>query len=345
MIGVMPDGAAFWIGLASCGLLAVAIAHAWQIRGRLPAANRRLATIQIALLLLCFAASAALLVRESARDTDSDEARRRWHQLGAGIIEGISGLAVVAHTAGETILLAVHDNKEPGQKRLSLIVRGPSDISMRPVSWKGEPLAIDLEAICRVPGDQSFVALTSRGALYRLHLNVASGEATFAAPPAGVPNAAEERQFEGFDIQVVNGQTIACWADRGDNAAPGVIFCASVDTTSMTFAEPQTLAVKAPWPTEHTRHISDLRILPSGTVLVASASDPGNAGPFAGAIYAAATVTAGAHGSSLLAAEPATRLFTTSRKIEALEVLPGATGGMVLGSDDENLGGAVLFSW
>lgn len=336
----MGDDVAFWIGVASCGLLALAIVHAWLVR------QRSAANVQIALLLLCFAASAALLIRERTSRADDDEARPAWHQLGVGITEGISGLAVVEHSARETILLAVHDNKEPGQKRLSLVVRNASgDINTREVSWMGEPLAIDLEAICRVPGDESFAALTSRGALYRLHLNVASSEATFAAPAAGVPNAAEERQFEALDIQVVNGQTIACWAERGDNAAPGIIFCSTVDPATMIFAEPQALQVKAPWPTEQTRHISDLRILPNGTVLVASASDPGNAGPFAGAIYAAASVTPAADRPTLLAAEPATRLFTTSRKIEALELLPGAAGGMVLGSDDEDLGAAVLFGW
>jgi hypothetical protein len=336
----MEDDVAFWIGAASCALLALAIVHAWLTPGR------RAAKAQIALLLLCLAASAALLLRHRANTGDGDETRPSWHQLGVGITEGISGLAVVEHSARETILLAVHDNKEPGQKRLSLVVRDAlGRVSTRQVSWKGEPLAVDLEAICRVPGDQSFVALTSRGALFRLQVNVAAGEATFASEPAGVPNAAEERQFEALDMQLVNGLPIVCWAERGDNATPATIFCSSVDTATLTFAEPQALEVKAPWPTEHTRHISDLRILPSGTVLAASASDPGNARPFTGAIYAAASVALGPDRLTLLAADPPTRLFTTSRKIEALELLPGAAGGMVLGSDDENLGAAVLFGW
>jgi hypothetical protein len=41
-----------------------------------------------------------------------------------------------------------------------------------------------------------------------------------------------------------------------------------------------------------------------------------------------------------------TRLLVAEKnKIEALEFIPGADGGMVLGSDDEKCGGAIYFNW
>ena len=125
-----------------------------------------------------------------------------------------------------------------------------------------------------------------------------------------------------------------------------MIFCSTIEPATLTFGEAHPLEVRAPWPTEHTRHISDLRLLSDATILAASAADPGDDGPFSGAVYIARTLQPAADRVELITAQPATRLFTTTaHKIEAIELVPGADGGLLIGSDDENLGAAVLFTW
>lgn len=336
-----------WILAAISGAMLICIGLALRTRGRVTGHGRGSMSLQVALLALSLLGLAALWMSRKSAPAPQQEMGSEWHQVGGGITEGISGLALVEQNASSLTLLAVHDNKEPGQKRLSLIHRDAVGVvATRAVSWKDEPLAIDLEAVCRMPGDASFLALTSRGALYRLNINVAAAEATFAGPPAGVPNSAEDRQFEALDVQLLGAQTVACWAERGgDNGEAGVIFCARFEPATMMFGNLHTAAVHGPAPPEHARHVADLRILPDGALLAASASDPDNAGPFTGAIYVAGLLTAAADGLQLSTSAATTPLFSTTHKIEAIEVVPGTSGGLVIGSDDENHGGAVRFGW
>ena len=330
----------------ACGGLAAAIVLALFLRRDRSGKLRRIALVQIVLLLLSIASLIWLIVRQPASSAPNPEGQREWQLVGHGITEGISGLALIAADANEASFVAVHDNKQPGEKRLSIVRRRGGRIEARPLAWTGEPLPIDLEAICRQPETAStFLALTSRGSVYRFTLR-SDAEVSFDPTPVGVPNSAEERQFESFDVQRIGTQTFACWAERGDTAALGVVFCSTFDPPTLTFGEPRPLEVRAPWPAEHTRHISDLRLLTDGTILAASAADPGNDGPFSSAVYIAGTLQPTADGPQLSTAEPATRLFTTTaHKIEAIELVPGPHGGLLIGSDDENLGAAVLFTW
>lgn len=345
----MPNVTDQWLVGGIAGALAICIVLALAIRRHAAAGGRRVVVAQIVILAAC---AVLLLVwamlRQPSGQQSNEETRPEWKLVGESITEGISGLAWTGNTAEGAGFLAVHDNKQPGQRRLSHIRRDPrGQIQVRPLTWKTEPLPVDLEAICRIPGHTAgYLALTSKGALYRFTFDVSTSEITVEAAPAGVPNAAEERQFESFDVQHVGAATVACWADRGDKDAPGVIFCSTLDTATLTFGEPQPLEVRAPWPTAHTRHISDLRLLTNGTIIAASASDPGDDGPFAGAVYIAGSLQPVGDTLQLSPSLVPSRLFTTTtRKIEALELVPGADGGMVLGSDDENRGAAVLFTW
>ena len=335
-----------WLVGIACGGLAAAIVLAIFFRRDTSGKLRNVALVQIVLLLLSIGSLVWLLVRRPASSVANRETQPEWQLVGQGITEGISGLAVIAADANEASFIAVHDNKQPGEKRLSILRRRGHDVEARPLAWTGEPLPVDLEAICRQPETAStFLALTSRGAVYRFTLR-GDAEVSFDPTPVGVPNSAEERQFESFDVQRVGTQTFACWAERGDKAALGVIFCSTFDPQTATFGEAQLLEVHAPWPAEHTRHISDLRLLSDGTILAASAADPGNDGPFSGAVYVAGTLQPTGDRPQLVTAQPATRLFTTTtHKIEAIELVPGREGGLLIGSDDENLGAAVLFTW
>lgn len=333
------------VGIACAGLGATVVLAIFLSRDR-SGKLRRVALVQIVLLLVSIGTLVSLILREPATGVTNQETSPGWQLVGQGITEGISGLALIAADGNEASFIAVHDNKQPGEKRLSIVRRHGKDVEARPLAWTGEPLPVDLEAICRQPEAASmFLALTSRGAVYRFTLR-GDAEVSFDPAPVGVPNSAEERQFESFDVQRVGTQTFACWAERGDKAALGVIFCSTFDPLTLTFGEPQPLEVRAPWPAEHTRHISDLRLLSDGTIVAASAADPGNDGPFSGAVYIAGTLQPTGDLPQLVTAQPSTRLFTTTtHKIEAIELVPGPEGGLLIGSDDENLGASVLFTW
>jgi hypothetical protein len=267
-----------------------------------------------------------------------------WEQLGDGILEGISGLALVEHAPEKTVLLAVHDNKKAGQKRLSLVTRNKGSAAQSTtVAWPGD-LPVDLEAICRLPGEErTFLALTSKGALFRLTLEQDNKAVRVVPNPKPLEGGLE---YEALDVQRVAGKLVACWAERGDGNGDGVLHFAVFDPRTWEFEQPQTIKVRAPWPLVDQRHVSDLRLLTDGTVLATSASDSGDDGPFSGAIYIAGSIVlSNDRPHFLINSQPARLFVTTEHKIEALEIIPGADGGMVLGSDDENRGGAVYFVW
>ena len=343
----MSELESYWPLAAACVAIVAATAIAIA-RQRHTATRRGLFFAQLLLLVASIVLLAWMLVRPPTGGQAAHDIHPEWHLLGSGLAEGISGLAALPAGEGETAFIAVHDNKAAGEKRLSEIKRtADGRIATRTLTWKAEPLPIDLEAICRLPGEGStFLALTSRGALYRFSWREGEPDLQIETTPLGVPNSAEERQFESLDVQQVGGQTFACWAERGSTEAPGVIFCSTLDVATLTFGEVQSLEVRATWPESHTRHIADLRLLSDGTLLAASASDPGNDGPFSSAVYIAGSLRPAPDRPELIAAQPITRLFTTTtHKIEAIELVPGAHGGLAIGSDDENAGGAIFLTW
>jgi hypothetical protein len=85
------------------------------------------------------------------------------------------------------------------------------------------------------------------------------------------------------------------------------------------------------------RHISDLEITENHRVLVTSASDPGDDGPFDSAVYVAGRL--GPDGSLRLATSELTRY--PGHKIEALTCLTRSCDRILYGTDDEAAGGAV----
>ena len=157
---------------------------------------RRLALVQIVLLILSIAPLAWLVLRQPASSAPNEEALHEWQVVGQGITEGIRGLAFIRPDADGASFIAVHDNKQAGEKRLSIVRRRGNEVEARPLAWKGERLPVDLEAICRQPNSAStFLALTSRGAVYRFTLQ-GDAEISFNPTPVGVTNSAEERQFK-----------------------------------------------------------------------------------------------------------------------------------------------------
>lgn len=263
-----------------------------------------------------------------------------WHQVGDGITSGISGIVVDGRHEGAVRALAVRDNKKPGENRLvALEYRAGAAPQVRTVSWSGQE-AVDLEAIDAVPGqDSEYVALASDGTAYRIHRekDTASVRETFR-----LPGISDEGNYEGFSLSVINGNTVAVWADRGQDDRPGTLSAAVWNPKTGEFGAPVSAEFRVPYPATNVRHVSDVKISADGGLTVSSASDPGDDGPYDSALYDAGRVSVdGAHRVHLDVADSPDRLGVfRGHKIEALACVPGTHQGL-LGTDDENAGGAV----
>lgn len=300
---------------------------------------------------LLSAALVTLALAAPARaDAPADTAPQTggWQQVGDDATSGVSGLALSGKAAadGAVDALVVHDNKKPGQSRISRVTFHPSapkDTKVTPAAWDGmEPK--DLEAIEAVPGtDGEFMALASRGLVYRLHVDGNTARVLDLTPLPAIPEGAD---FEGFALGTAHGKTVAVWADRGAGAdRPATVFASPFSFNEYGEAEFRSVrkaAFRAAYPKGDVRHVSDISIAKSGRVMVSSASDAGDDGPFASAVSEAGRVSLNASGSSAalrIAAPRSAPDRFDGRKIEAVECLPGAGGRALLGTDDENLGG------
>ncbi|MEU5586473.1 hypothetical protein [Streptomyces chrestomyceticus] len=267
-----------------------------------------------------------------------------WQKVGDGITSGISGLAVVPGSrADRTDLLVARDNKDPGENRLALIHLRPGDRpQVRPLAWRGSRIPVDLEALDAVPGRPGeYVALASDGTGYHLRLDTGAGVARVLGAFT-VPGASEDDNYEGFALSAQGHRLVAVWADRGEDSRPGTLHAARLDLTRRAFSAPVSATFRAPYPAENVRHVSDLKISASGALKVSAASDHGDDGPFDSALYDAGTVSVDGRGTVRLSVRKAPKPLGryAGHKIEALACLPHSRHG-VLGTDDENAGGAL----
>ncbi|MEV0745654.1 hypothetical protein OG778_30100 [Streptomyces sp. NBC_00184] len=297
---------------------------------------------------LCASLAAAPLSATAASDG--------WQRVGSGLQGGVSGIALVegAPTGpGLADAVVVRDNKADRERRLATVRLRPGDAPVvTELPWLGV-LPADLEALDAVPGRPGhYVALASRGEAY--HVVVADGRATAEDSPVALPGRQDGDNYESFALhRDRSGRTFAVWATRGSGAQQAVVHAASVRVgpnglSFGTVSARQEFAV--PFPNQdEVRHISDLKVLDDGTVLVSSASDPNvNDGPFASAVYDAGRLTVNRANDAVLRMKPRhaltpLSLFTRqdNRKIEAIAFLPGRLG--LWGTDDENFGGSVTF--
>ncbi len=276
----------------------------------------------------------------------------QWRLVRDGILFGISGMALWQQQNNSVSFVIVHDNKNPEDGRLAvlkLMVQQPP--TYMPLSWpNSEEMPVDLEAITAVPGSgqPSFMAATSYGKIY--HLTISDKQEVSLLGVFDLPPYPEGSNFEGLALQEINGKLLAFWGHRGANEDPGVIYWGIMDVSRYQIAVLGEAKVQVPFPVRpqlssgvgSVRHISDVKVDPAGIVYISSATDSGNDGPFASAWYAVGAVTVMAdrvefrQNTSLV---PLRRF--PDRKIEAFELFPGVSGGVVFGSDDENMGGWV----
>ncbi|MEA5525828.1 hypothetical protein [Nodularia spumigena] len=268
-----------------------------------------------------------------------------WRPVRGGFFFGISGIALVEQQNDTLEFLIVHDNKQKNQGRLAIIsIEGKKQPEYFPIDWPTDTaLPIDLEAITSVPGKNNteFIALTSFGKAYYLQLDTTK-KTVEIIQEFNLPAVPQESNFEGFGLQNIDNQLVAMWGHRGGGKQPGIMYWGTFDLTKYQITVAGSRELQVPFPSENVRHISDIKIDPTGVVYITSASDVGDDGPFESAVYIAGFL--GFNGNKILWRQNAefTPLHRSNyRKIEGIELVPGAKGGVVLGTDDENLGSYV----
>ncbi|MEU6266752.1 hypothetical protein [Saccharopolyspora shandongensis] len=261
-----------------------------------------------------------------------------WQPVGDGTKSGISGIALVDTTPEATEAIIVRDNKKDGENRASwLSLRQGQVTGAEPLDWQGE-LPVDLEAIEAIPGSPGeYIALASDGSAF--HVRIDRSGATVLGT-FELPDRADDENYEGFGLLAAEGRLFAVWAERGEDDRPATLRAAEFDKERLEFGEAQTQEFRAPYPTKDVRHVSDLKLRADGRIVVSSASDSGDDGPFDSAVFAAGTLTLdGGEPRLTIDQEPERLGEFPGHKIEALIEVGG---GLLLGSDDENAGGSVL---
>ncbi|MGW1119092.1 hypothetical protein ACWD5B_18605 [Streptomyces tanashiensis] len=290
-----------------------------------------------------FTATTALL---TVLGTAPAGAADTWQQVGTDSRSGVSGLAYEGRTEdGDGVnALVVHDNKKSGQPRLSRITYTESSTVIAPLAWDGaEP--VDLEAVEPIPGmPGEYLAVTGRGILYRVKVVDTTATVVDYTP---LPAIGEGDDFESFALVARGGMFAALWADRGAGTGrPATLYAAPLSFAAWgqpLFGAVSQRTYRSSSPAvDGTRHISDITVTDSGRIVVGSAGDAGDDGPFDSAVSDAGRVTLSAAGRvRITLAESPTVLGTfPGYKVEAVECLPGSADAL-LGTDDENLGGYV----
>ena len=268
-----------------------------------------------------------------------------WRQAG-GPLHNVSGMAYVGidpERGGEQFLV-VHDNKKPAEPHAGIVTLRTGKARYTRLRWpEAAGVPVDLEAISPVPDAPGrFLALESGGRLF--HVRFATGDAFEVLNRSKLPEVPDGANFEGLAVQKLGGRLVIVWGHRGDGKKePGVLHWGTYDLPDDAVTKQGSASVLVPFPRgKNTRHITDLRIDPGGTVWAGAASDPGDDGPFESAVYAIGALADDGGGNFRFQpnASP-TRLWKFRRKVEALELVPGRRGGVYFGSDDEKGGGWV----
>lgn len=276
----------------------------------------------------------------------STASAQTWRPVASGKTKGISGLATLPTSDAGRSFLVVHDNKKPDQVRVATVtVSGNQPPRYAPLTWLGDDLPVDLEALAAIPDTPgTYIALTSKGAAFHIRYD-AEKKGVTVLKRFDLPNAGDKTEFEGFDLHRFGDTLLAVWADRGDTKTPGMLYWATLDLKTFTFGNRFSAPVSVPFPTTETRPISDLRIDAGGTVFVTASRDPGDEGPFESALYTVGSFHKTDDDVDFTANPAPIRLRVfADHKIEALELVPGPTGGIVFGTDDEDFGGWLLWN-
>ncbi|WP_055569345.1 hypothetical protein [Streptomyces atriruber] len=297
-------------------------------------------------------AAAALLSAGGLTASAAPTADGGWQRFGADIKSGISGLALTdgGRARGATHALVVRDNKKPGENRVARLTYragtgADRPAAVEPLSWTGTAEPIDLEAIEAVPGaPDEYVALASRGLAYHLKVTGTEAEVLDTSP---LPAIADGDDYESFALTARHGKLAAVWADRGaGEKRPATLHAAPFSFNEYgeaDFGPVATARFRAPYPTGDVRHASDISVTAAGRLMISSASDAGDDGPFSSAVLDAGKLSVSRSGKVRLSVDKSPDVVRKFKgfKIEAVECAPGSGGKALLGTDDENAGGSV----
>lgn len=263
----------------------------------------------------------------------------QWEVTGSGMLQGISGIALIEAKRSNASFLVVRDNKKAGEPRVARldIRHGIKSMATELPTPSGEE-PVDLEAITPIPGTAGeFLMSTSAGKVWRIRLAADQASYTYVGAPFTLPNLPPGVNFEGMSLQKVGPETILSWGERGKLPQKAVLHWCGWDGNAPT-GTPQKTDLDLPWPTAETaRGISEIKVDPSGTVFVTAAADFGDDGPFQSGLFLVGSLRL----AEFRASAPTRLLWFEGRKIEGMEFVPGHPGGIVFGTDDENLGGSV----
>lgn len=270
-----------------------------------------------------------------------------WQPVRGGINFGISGISLLRQQDDTINFLIVHDNKQKNQGRLAIVsLKGDHPPAYSPINWPSNAeLPIDLEALTSIPGENNlrFIAFSSAGKAYDLILDP-KNKTISVLKVFELPNIPQSSNFEAFSLQNLAGKLVAVWAHRGEDKQPATIYWGFFDLAKYQIIPGGSAQLTVPFPSEHVRHISDMKLDSAGILYITSASDTGDDGPFQSAVYVAGYLSLR---NNQIVWQQNPQLFPLQKfkyhKIEALELIPGANGGVVVGTDDENLGGYLYF--
>lgn len=271
---------------------------------------------------------------------------QEWRPVRGGMTYGISGIATVRQQPDVLEMLVVHDNKKPDQGRLGLVaIVGSVQPQYIPVKWQpGAELPIDLEGLTAVPGTTTYMAMTSAGKVFHFSLDRTNQTIT-VQKVFDLPNLPPKTNLEGFALAQVAGTLVAVWAHRGEGSDPGILYWATLDLTRYTVIPLGQSPITVPITDDQTRHISDCKVDAAGVVYITAASDNGDDGPFRSAAYIVGVIQPN---GKQLQFSPNPALVPLWRdnyhKVEAIELVPGANGGVVFGTDDEIMGSSVVIT-
>lgn len=290
----------------------------------------------------------------------------RWTELSADRFSGISGLAWQGPDGDSDLFVAVHDTKgdraKTGIYRLSQVQwgdqlpRGMSSLTWPPTA----ELPTDLEAISAIPGTEDYLAVTSRGRVYRLAdlgsgssiadvflnpdprslANQPSVQAIFDLPRTPEP----DRDIEALRIVRLGDRLVALFADRGGQGRPATLHWGWFDPTNNAIDLQGSAPVTGPLNPATQRSLSEIVMLPDGRLLGAAAIDQGDNGPFESTVYWVGSLRESA-GQILWEPNREVRslLNAGNHKIEGLALAPEPNPTrLLIATDDENLGLAIV---
>ncbi len=260
------------------------------------------------------AAVLVVLVPPTSRAADAT-----WTRVGTGILEGVSGAAV--NPQGGWVI--VRDNKLAGQNRVALLSAGGT---VTPLSWPGTAPS-DLEAIDGVPlqpGRFAVVTSTGVGRIINVNGTTLTVVRSFRLPTGRTEN-------EAFQMTRFGNSNVAVWGNRGSTSAPGRLYAAKFNVSTGAFGASVNATVRVSVPSTNVRHISDAELVGGNQIVVSSASDSGNNGPFSSSLHSVGTVSFVSGKARLAVTTPQLIATYDGHKVEAL-ACDGFSG--VLGTVD-----------